>query len=91
LTAQPLQPIIVFCKEHARREVIVSSAILTGWIYDHLLPHADHVKVTHPNKRAALIDWAKDDGLDDPVKLRPLYRRNRNMRGFFPERPRIPR
>jgi len=26
----------------------MEAAIFTGWIYDHLLPHADQVRVAHP-------------------------------------------
>jgi DNA-binding NarL/FixJ family response regulator len=37
------------------------------------------------NTRAALIEWAKDNGLDDPDMVAPgtPYMRNRKMRGFF--------
>jgi hypothetical protein len=28
--------------------VATEATILTGWIYDHLLPHAQQVKVAHP-------------------------------------------
>ena len=28
--------------------VAMEATIFTGWIYDHLLPHADGVKVAHP-------------------------------------------
>jgi DNA-binding CsgD family transcriptional regulator len=40
------------------------------------------------NKRAALIAWAKDNGLDDPSLVTPgtlnvSRSRNRKMRGFF--------
>ena len=40
------------------------------------------------NKRRALIEWAKDNGLDDPNLVTPgtpdvSRSRNRKMRGFF--------
>jgi len=28
--------------------VAMEATIFTGWIYDHLLPHAQQVKVAHP-------------------------------------------
>jgi hypothetical protein len=28
--------------------VAMETTIFTGWIYDHLLPHAEEVKVAHP-------------------------------------------
>ena len=30
------------------RMMAMEAAIFTGWIYDHLLPHAEQVKVAHP-------------------------------------------
>jgi transposase len=30
------------------RMIATEATIFTGWIYDHLLPHAEKVKVTHP-------------------------------------------
>ena len=30
------------------RTVAMEATIFTGWIYDHLLPHAEKVKVAHP-------------------------------------------
>jgi DNA-binding NarL/FixJ family response regulator len=40
------------------------------------------------HKRAALIEWAKDNGLDDPALIAPAMlnvarSQNRKMRGFF--------
>jgi DNA-binding CsgD family transcriptional regulator len=40
------------------------------------------------NKRASLIAWAKDNGLDDPALIAPATlnmarSQNRKMRGFF--------
>jgi hypothetical protein len=28
--------------------IAMEATIFTGWIYDHLLPHAEKVKVAHP-------------------------------------------
>ena len=30
------------------RRIAMEATIFTGWIYDHLLPHAEKVKVAHP-------------------------------------------
>src|SRR5438874_13284403 len=30
------------------RTIAMEATIFTGWIYDHLLPHAERVKVAHP-------------------------------------------
>ena len=40
------------------------------------------------NKRRALIEWAKENGLDDPALIAPVTlnvarSQNRKMRGFF--------
>jgi transposase len=45
--------------------IAMEAAIFTGWIYDHLLPYAEKVKVAHP-----LMLWAiaaamrKNDTID---------------------------
>jgi hypothetical protein len=33
------------------RTIAMEATIFTGWIYDHLLPHAEKVKVAHPSRR----------------------------------------
>jgi hypothetical protein len=33
--------------------VAMEATVFTGWIYDHLLPHAQPVKVAHPLMRRA--------------------------------------
>jgi transposase len=30
------------------RMIAIEATIFTGWIYDHLLPHAEKVKIAHP-------------------------------------------
>jgi hypothetical protein len=54
------------------RTIAIEATIFTGWIYDHLLPHAEKVKVAHPlmlraiaaaKKKSDKIDAAKDCGL----------------------------
>ena len=36
------------------RMIAMEATIFTGWICDHLLPHAERVKVAHP--------WGAEDG-----------------------------
>src|SRR3989454_8205450 len=43
----------------------MEATIFTGWIYDHLLPHAQQVKVAHPLMlRAIAAAKKKKDGID---------------------------
>jgi hypothetical protein len=43
----------------------MEATIFTGWIYDHLLPHAEQVKVAHPLMlRAIALAKKKNDRID---------------------------
>src|SRR5437764_5089162 len=43
----------------------MEATIFTGWIYDHLLPHAERVKVAHPLMlRAIAASQKKNDRID---------------------------
>jgi transposase len=47
------------------RMIAMEATILTGWIYDHLLPHAEKVKVAHPLMlRAIAAAKRKNDRID---------------------------
>src|ERR1700760_3803222 len=47
------------------RMMAMEATIFTGWIYDHLLPHADKVKVAHPLMlRAIAVAKKKNDRVD---------------------------
>src|SRR5215471_11652682 len=47
------------------RMMAMEATIFTGWIYDHLLPHADKVKVAHPLMlRAIAAAKRKNDRID---------------------------
>ncbi len=47
------------------RIVAMEATIFTGWIYDHLLPHAQQVKVAHPLMlRASVAAKKKNDRID---------------------------
>jgi len=43
----------------------MEATIFTGWIYDHMLPHAEEVKVAHPLMlRAIAAAKKKNDKID---------------------------
>ena len=47
------------------RMIAMEATIFTGWIYDHLLPHAEKVKVAHPLMlRAIAAAKKKNDKID---------------------------
>jgi transposase len=47
------------------RVIAMEATIFTGWIYDHLLPHAEKVKVAHPLMlRAIAAAKRKNDRID---------------------------
>jgi transposase len=47
------------------RMIAMEATIFTGWIYDHLLPHAERVKVAHPLMlRAIAASKKKNDKID---------------------------
>ena len=47
------------------RMMAMEATIFTGWIYDHLLPHAEQVKVAHPLMlRAIAASKKKNDRID---------------------------
>src|ERR1700741_1753222 len=47
------------------RVIAMEATICTGWIYDHLLPHAERVKVAHPLMlRAIAAAKKKNDRID---------------------------
>ena len=65
----------------------MEATVFTGWIYDHLQPHAAALKVAHPLMlRAIAAAKKKDDRIDDGnrpkenVKTRTLWGRRKGMR-----------
>jgi transposase len=45
--------------------IAMEATIFTGWIYDHLLPHAEQIKVAHPLMlRAIAVAKKKNDRID---------------------------
>src|ERR1700722_6292227 len=43
------------------RMMAMEATIFTGWIYDHLLPHAEKVKVAHPLMLRAIAAAKKEE------------------------------
>ena len=62
------------------RIVAMEATIFTGWIYDHLLPHAAQVKVAHPLMLRAIAAAKKKNDRIDAGKIADCLRCN-----FLPE------
>src|SRR5437660_399049 len=62
------------------RTMAMEATIFTGWIYDHLLPHAAEVKVAHPLMLRAIAAAKKQNDRIDAGKIADCLRCN-----FLPE------
>ena len=51
------------------RMIAMEATIFTGWIYDHLLPHAEKVKVAHPVMLRAIAAAKKKNDKIDASKI----------------------
>lgn len=56
------------------RMIVMEATIFTGWIYDHLLPHAEKVKVAHPLMLRAIAAAKKKNDQIDARKIADLLR-----------------
>jgi transposase len=56
------------------RVVAMEATIFTGWIYDHLLPHAEQVKVAHPLMLRAIAAAKKKNDRIDAGKIADCLR-----------------
>jgi transposase len=56
------------------RTIAMEATIFTGWIYDHLLPHAIQVKVAHPLMLRAIAAAKKKNDQIDARKIADLLR-----------------
>ena len=54
--------------------VAMEATIFTGWIYDHLLPHATQVKVAHPLMLRAIAAAKKKNDRIDAGKIADCLR-----------------
>src|SRR5436309_702278 len=54
--------------------VAMEATIFTGWIYDHLLPHAEQVKVAHPLMLRAIAAAKKKNDRIDAGKIADCLR-----------------
>jgi transposase len=52
----------------------MEATIFSGWIYDHLLPHAAAVKVAHPLMLRAIAAAKKKNGMIDASKIADCLR-----------------
>src|SRR6201993_5050682 len=65
--------------------VAMEATIFSGWIYDHLLPHATQIKVAHPLMLRAIAAAKKKNDQIDASKLADCLRCD-----FLPECPMMP-
>src|SRR3954471_16645067 len=56
------------------RMMAMEATIFTGWIYDHLLPHAEKVKVAHPLMLRAIAAAKKKNDKIDASKMADCLR-----------------
>jgi len=56
------------------RMIAMEATIFTGWIYDHLLPHAENVKVAHPLMLRAIAAAKKKNDKIDASKIADCLR-----------------
>jgi transposase len=56
------------------RTIAMEATIFTGWIYDHLLPHAEAVKVAHPLMLRAIAAAKKKNDRIDAGKIADCLR-----------------
>lgn len=54
----------------------MEATLFTGWIYDHLLPHAKELKVAHPEMLKAITASKKKNDAADAEKIADLLRCN---------------
>jgi transposase len=56
------------------RTIAMEATIFTGWIYDHLLPHAEQVKVAHPLMLRAIAAAKRKNDRIDAAKIADCLR-----------------
>src|SRR5215469_966042 len=56
------------------RTIAMEATIFTGWIYDHLLPHAEKVKVAHPVMLRSIAAAKKKNDRIDASKIADCLR-----------------
>jgi transposase len=56
------------------RMIAMEATVFTGWIYDHLLPHAEAVKVAHPHVLRAIAAAKKKNDRIDARKIADCLR-----------------
>ncbi|HVH86109.1 MAG TPA: hypothetical protein VM912_05250 [Terriglobales bacterium] len=61
------------------RAIAMEATIFTGWIYDHLLPHVEQVKVAHPLMLRAIAAAKKKNDRIDAGKIAVLHSKPRRF------------
>src|SRR5271166_1870586 len=56
------------------RIIAMEATIFTGWIYDHLLPHAEQIKLAHPLMLRAIAAAKKKNDKIDAAKIADCLR-----------------
>ena len=56
------------------RMIAMEATIFTGWIYDHLLPHAEKIKVAHPLMLRAIAAAKRKNDKIDAAKIADCLR-----------------
>jgi transposase len=56
------------------RTIAMEATIFSAWIYDHLLPHAEKVKVAHPSMLRAIAAAKKKNDRIDAGKIADCLR-----------------
>jgi len=56
------------------RTIAMEATIFTGWIYDHLLPHAEKIKVAHPLMLRAIAAAKRKNDKIDAAKIADCLR-----------------
>jgi len=60
--------------------MVMEATIFTGWIYDHLLPYAERLKVAHPLMLRAIAASRKKNNRIDAVRSPIAEKRPRSQR-----------
>jgi hypothetical protein len=67
------------------RMMAMEATIFTGWIYDHLLPHAEKVKVAHPLMLRAIAVASRTAIVLDAGESRVNIRTSKSLGPIIPQ------
>jgi hypothetical protein len=69
------------------RTIAMEATMFTGWIYDHLLPHAEKIKVAHPMMLRAIAAAKRKSDKIDAAKVADCLRCDFPSRKLVDQRP----